>query len=322
MAARLPWDFLRPARITCHTTTTFKFFSAYNLLQIQRGDCTVKQTVYVDVLVSVNIIVDYFLLYSSALIAGRKKERIRLCLAALFGGASSLLIFLPTIPSAINILFAVGISALMTLIAFGFVSKSAFFRTLIVLYALSSAYSGLMLLLWSIGSARNLSVNNGIVYINLDPALLILSTVIIYAVMSLCSCRLRSRNLHRAACTVSIFGNGSRVDMDGLIDTGNVLTEPFSGLPVIIADRSRLSRILPDFVLHAADGNFNTASPPHNIRIIPFQSAGGSGVYIAYRPERTDIDICGKTAANIKAYIALADNGCSTAIVNPDAVNH
>lgn len=281
-----------------------------------------KQTVYVDVLVSVNIIIDYFLLYASAVIAGRKKERIRLCLAALLGGAGALYIFLPSMPAAINIIFTLGLSVLMTLTAFGFGGKSAFFRTLIVLYALSAAYSGLMLLLWNFCSARNLSVNNGIVYINIDPALLILATIIIYAVTSLFSGRLRSRNMHRTACTVTVFGNGKQADLDGLIDTGNVLTEPFSGLPVIIAERSRLQGIIPEAVLNAASGNFNTAAPHGSIRIIPFRTAGGNGLYTAYRPERIDITSGGRKYSHIKAYIALSDSTDSTAIVNPDAVNN
>lgn len=281
-----------------------------------------KQTVYVDVLVSVNIIVDYFLLYASSVIAGRKKERIRLCLAALLGGISSLFIFLPKMPAIITVLFAIAVSALMTLTAFGFCGYSAFFRTLTVLYALSAAYSGVMLLLWSFGSSHNISVNNGIVYINLNPAVLILSTVVIYAITSLFSGRIRSRNLHRTACTVTIFGNGSQIDTDGLIDTGNVLTEPFSGLPVIIVERSRLISVIPEDIRQITIDDASAAAPRHKLRIIPFNSAGGSGLYIAYRPERIDIDICGRNFSNINAYIALATEGCTTAIVNPDAVNY
>jgi len=282
----------------------------------------VKQTVYVDVLVSINIIIDYFLLYAAAIIAGRKKERIRLCLAALLGGAGSLYIFLPDMPAAVNILFTIALSLVMTLTAFGLGGKHAFFRTLIVLYVLSTAYSGLMLLLWSFGSMRNLSINNGIVYINIDPALLIAATVIIYAVTSVFSGRLRSRNLHRTVCTVTVYGNGKHTDLDGLIDTGNVLAEPFSGLPVIIAEHNRLHDILPKAVLDAVNGDFNTASPQGCIRIIPFRTVNGNGIYAAYRPERIDITLNGRKHSHIKAYIALSKGIDSTAIVNPDTINN
>lgn len=281
-----------------------------------------KQTVYVDILVSVNIIVDYFLLYAAAIISGRKKERIRLCLAALLGGIGALYIFLPAMPAAVNILYAVILSLLMSLIAFGYGGRRAFIRTIVVFYSLSAAYSGLMLLLWSFSSVKNLSVNNGIVYINLDPAILIFATVIIYALLSLFSGRISSRNLHRTPCTVTIYGNGKHTDIDGLIDTGNVLTEPFSGLPVIIAEREQLRSILPKSFLHAADSKFSTSTLPKGIRLIPFRSVGGDGLYTAYLPERVDISLGGKRYRYAKVYIAISDRTDNTAIVNPDAINN
>lgn len=280
-----------------------------------------KQTIYVDVLVSINLIVDYFLLYAAAVISGRKRDRVRMCIAAAIGAAGSLVIFLPRLPSAAGIGIAVLMSALMTVTAFGWRGWRAFCHSLIVMYALTAAYSGLMLLMWNVTGGGNISVNNGAVYINIDPRLLIMVTIILYAAMSFFSGRIRARGLSRRRCTVTLTGENGQISVEGLIDTGNMLTEPFSGMPVLVACRSTVAAVLPEGIEDAVENS--AAAVGRRIRLIPYHTASGSGLMVAYRPKRIDIEIDGRRVDNISAYLALADNdrGMTNAvIINPDAI--
>lgn len=282
-----------------------------------------KQTVYVDVLVSINLIVDYFLLYAAAVIAGRKRDRIRMCLGAVIGAASSLIIFLPPLPMALSLLLVMLTSALMTLAAFGWRSAPNFARTLVVLYALSAGYSGVMLLLWGMGKG-GVTVNNGAVYINIDPGLLILSTIVLYAALSFFSGRVRARSLRRARCTITVYGENSTAELEGLIDTGNMLTEPFSGLPVIVASERKLQGVLPEGIsdsLSCVDISHKACRG--GLRVIPYHTAGGDGLMPAYRPKRIDIDIGGKLIKDVSAYLAVSPKSCGAsgdAVVNPDII--
>ncbi|MGX8706583.1 MAG: sigma-E processing peptidase SpoIIGA [bacterium] len=62
---------------------------------------------------------------------------------------------------------------------------------------------------------------------------------------------------------------GATVRFPACVDTGNRLTEPFSGQPVLIASASLLKPILP------ADG----------YRLVPYGSVGGHGAIPCFRPD-------------------------------------
>ena len=62
------------------------------------------RTVYVDVLVVVNIFIDFLLLLGTGRFLQLKSKLLRLILASLLGGAQSLVALLPEIPAALNIL--------------------------------------------------------------------------------------------------------------------------------------------------------------------------------------------------------------------------
>ena len=282
-----------------------------------------KQTVYVDVLISINLLVDYFLLYATAIISGRSRERARLCIAAVIGGASSLIILLPNLTRIAGAAFAIAVSVLMTAVGFSPGGWRTFLRTALVLYALSAAYSGIMLLLWYYTGTGNLTVNNGAVYINISPIKLVLATVAMYAVITVFSQKLRARNIKRSSCTVTVFGRGKSLSLEGLIDTGNVLTEPFSGTPVIVAAREKLREVLPEELADVCAAKPD-ACKKLRLRAVPFHSAGGSGVLMAYAPERIDIELAGKKYKNVRAFLAVASEGCAAgerALVNPDIIN-
>lgn len=70
---------------------------------------------------------------------------------------------------------------------------------------------------------------------------------------------------------VEIRAGEKHARFDALIDTGNRLQEPFTGLPVLIAEAHLVADILPE-----------TGLP---LRRIPYGGLGGSGFLEAFRPE-------------------------------------
>ena len=280
-----------------------------------------KQTVYVDVLVSVNLIVDYFLLYAAAVICGRKKNRLRLCAAAAAGGAGSLILLLPPMPYIADLLASLALALIMTAAAFGFSGMRTFLRTAFVLFALSACYSGAALVLWLFMPMKKITVNNGAVYIGIEPMTLIIATAVLYLLLSLLSGKLARHNAKRTHCTLTIASEGGEVSVGAVIDTGNMLTEPFSGLPVILAPQRRISSVLPDGIEGFLRGG--AAVSGKHIRAVPFSSAGGSGLLPAFIPERITVETGGSIHTGIRAYIAAAPDESigGEALINPDAVD-
>ena len=63
---------------------------------------------------------------------------------------------------------------------------------------------------------------------------------------------------------------------NALMDTGNSLCEPFSGYPVILAEKSVFNKL-------------NGGETPEKIRLIPVSTVGGEALIKAFRPESLKI---------------------------------
>ncbi len=281
-----------------------------------------RQTVYLDVLISVNFLVDYFLLYAAGQLSASAISRVRLCIAALAGAAASCVILLPPLPFLLNSLVTAVSCAVMTLIAFGFSGWRRFGRTMLTTAAVTVSYGGLMLALWLLVSPHGLIVNNGAVYMDIPPGLLVLVTVVCYALTSLFSGRLRRRNLIRSRCRLVIYDRGRQVSIDAIVDTGNLLTEPFSGLPVIVTEAEALGDVLPEGCDSFAGGTVSGQSAPPSLRVIPYSGVGGGGMMLAFRPERITAALPGEQPRTAEAYIGILTGGHvgreHHAIVSPD----
>lgn len=104
-----------------HNATNYGEVLSYNYKKnsIDFLPCgVIKTKIYVDVLVVINIFINYFLLSAASLIVRLKTKRIRLAAGAFTGGAYSLVIFLPNIPNTLSVFMNFCMSVLLVLIAF------------------------------------------------------------------------------------------------------------------------------------------------------------------------------------------------------------
>ena len=88
--------------------------------------------VYVDILIVVNMIVDYFLLLCAKRFLKRKITTLRVVLASLEGGIFSLYIFLPQSAVIIEFLVRMSTCFVMSLTAFGFNNLKEFIKNSII----------------------------------------------------------------------------------------------------------------------------------------------------------------------------------------------
>lgn len=292
---------------------------------LKRGG-SIKQVIYIDVLVCSNMLIDYFLLYAAALLTGRRISRVRLCIAAMLGGISSCKIFLPPINGLADAVIAVCIASAMTAAAFGFCNVITFFKTTGALLAVTMCYGGFMTALWVFAAPQGLHINNGVVYIDIPPLLLIVCTTVCYAVITLFSRYIRGRNLARSRCSVSVKANARTVCFDAIVDTGNLLCEPFSGIPVIVAEREVMQPVLSDEFIGLLDGNTidSCENTGEKVRVIPYSGINGDGVMLAFFPEDICIEIGDRKYKGVRACIGVLNSaGVGAdfkAIVNPDVI--
>lgn len=231
-----------------------------------------KQTIYIDVLVGVNLFVNYFLLLAVAKFLSLYTRRIRLLAASALGALYSLSILLPEVNTALSFVIKLIMAGTIVIAAYPFVNLKQFLRQLAAFYIMSFSFAGFMLAIWYFIAPQGLIIKNSVVYFNISPLLLILLTVICYLIIRLIN-RLTGRQAPEGLfCKIYITYNGKTVSCLAKVDTGNSLTEPFSNYPVAVVCEKRILELIPK-------------EDSGKLRLVPFRSVSGEGLLPAFRPD-------------------------------------
>ncbi len=261
--------------------------------------------IYADILIVLNAYVDYMLIYSAEKLFRHEIKLFRRLLGAFVGALTSLTIFIPIESDLIS--FSIGIisSILISIVAFGFKSVKITAKCCLTMYILSCTYSGIMFILWRITQNNSIIINNNIVYLNISPLFLIISTVVCYAVISFAS-RILSRRRSIPKCNVDITLGDHCVSLRAMVDTGNTLYDSLSGLAVIIIDEISAYSLL-GVNLNEIDIDTLISLDLSGYRLIPCTTAAGKCCLPAFRPDNIMLSIDGEYSF-IKAYIAVSNS--------------
>ncbi|MDR1891627.1 MAG: sigma-E processing peptidase SpoIIGA [Oscillospiraceae bacterium] len=263
-------------------------------------------TVYLDILFLLNLFVNFFLIRAAALLCGRTGKRWRVFLGAAAGAAGSLLIFLPRVHMALSILLRLALSCLIIALSFGFGSKKAFLRLWGAFFAASFIFAGFMLALWFCLKPDRMAVNNGVVYFDISPLLLVASTLACYSVITFIRRLFRINAQKNDTFQLEISFKGQTVSMTALYDTGHTLVDILSGAPVVVADYRAVEPLIPALSRKAFT---NVAVEPtedikERYRLIPYSVIGGAGLLPAFRPD--SVRLFKKSGALSSATVCVA----------------
>lgn len=270
-----------------------------------------KEAVYVDILLTVNLFINYFLLLSCAEIMKTDFKRLRILFGAAIGAAASLVIFLPPLSQISELIFKSSLSALIVFTSFGYKSFKRFSKLVFAFFASNMIFAGCMMALWIWLKPKGMVINNDITYFNINIPTLLISCVICYGFVSLISRITVRQNLKKMKYKVSLTFGGNTVNGTGYVDTGNSLKECFSGFPVIVADEKFISALFSptekDF-LHKGFADTNAPERLKNkVRLIPYGTVGGNGILTAFRPDLAEFrDEKGTVFRTNKIYIAVS----------------
>lgn len=245
--------------------------------------------VYIDVLFLLNLVVDYLLLLASARITGEMISRPRLALGALLGAAYAAILFLPGCAWLAHPLCKLCIAVLMVLVGFG--GRKRLLRLLLVFFGASAALGGVILALQLLGTG-GLTLENGVLYTGFNVRLLLVTTILCYAVLSLVFGRAaRHGGKRQDLCSARLTLGEKTLDLTALIDTGNTLTDPTNNRPVMVAEARALGTLLPE-ELDPADpvGSMERLEDEtlrRRLRLLPYRAVGVEyGMLLAVRMDR------------------------------------
>lgn len=152
------------------------------------------------------------------------------------------------------------------------------------------------------------AIRNGVVYIDISPIMLVGIILACYIIIRVI-CRVSGRSVpSQEICWLTIENNAKSVKLIAKTDTGNMLKEPFSNLPVIVADREKLEIVLPsdvsDYLAKTVSASNTSYEYVSGIRLVPYNSVGGEGLLPAFKPDSISVILNGKST-KAEAYIAV-----------------
>lgn len=256
-----------------------------------------KTVIYADILIVINIILNYFLLRATSAMTGCQYKTSRFLIASAAGGIFSLIIFVENIPVLLNVIIKILFFLIMIFIAFGIKSIKAFLKCCGAFFIVNFAFAGIML-------AVNISLmpyssiyKNGIVYFDIDIFTLTVCAIICYAVLSIISRFTKSKIPQKSIYSIRITYGDKLIEGKALFDSGNTLCDCFSGKPAIIAEN--------DFVKKLYD--CNELTDMKNFRLIPFSTIKSAGALPAFMADKAEIMNNGIWLEARDIYIAVTE---------------
>lgn len=300
--------------------------------------------VYVDLVFLLNLLIDGAVLKTTAWSRRVSVKPVRLFAASFIGAAYAVMMLYPSLSSLFTFVIKGLFSLVMIYVAFGFHSLQQFLRHLGAFYLVNFAAAGAVFAMhyYFMDSSE---VLNGMIYTQSGGILHTMKVGMVFIVCSLAAGlwlykavmaqRQRQAATMQFMAQVEIVLAEQQICCEGLIDTGNQLTDPLSRLPVMVIEAELLAQWLPsswlahiksgdmDALMQSLSTNDDGSTWHSRMRFVPYRGINrGSQFMLAFKPEQVLIRWNGGEQATDRVLIGLdggtlSSEGSYRAIIHP-----
>ena len=273
-------------------------------------------TIYIDVIIVENLIMNYIILYATGTISKVKISYLRIFCSSLIGAIYAITEYTFKLNIYSNIIIKTILSVIIIYVAFNPQNIKKMCKQLIIFYVTTFTFGGIATYLIYVLKPQNIIIKNGM-YVGTYVLKVIfigaiIGTIILFIAFKQVKNKITKKDM---ICKIKIKINGKEKTLDEMVDTGNMLKEPITGTPVAVVERTSLYDLLPKEILNNTEsilgGDFKNI--PEDIKreyipklkIIPFASLGKqNGMLVGIKPEKIEI-INEQTEENKNAIIGI-----------------
>lgn len=258
-------------------------------------------TIYIDIIIVENLIMNYIILYSTGLISKSKKSYLRMFWASLIGAIYATLEYVLKVNIYSNIILKTILSIIIVYVAFYPQNAKKMCKQLVLFYVTTFTFGGIATYLIYVLKPQNIIIKNGM-YVGTYVLKVIFIGAIVGTIILAIAFKMAKNKLTKKdmICKVKIKLNGKEETVEAMVDTGNMLKEPITGTPVVVVERTSLYELLPKEILNNTEsilgGDFekipeeikNEYVP--KLKLIPFASLGKqNGMLVGIKPEKIEV---------------------------------
>jgi len=267
-----------------------------------------QQVVYVDLLLLVNICVDFLLLCITASLCGTAASKGRIMLLAFVMSLFSLAIFMPPVPGYVSLVLRLFAALPAGFLANRFGYKE-FLKIYIIFLVLSFLLAGIVTAISIFITPQGLLWQNGVLYIDIGPLALIGFSAAAYLIVDFSS-RLMQRRIPREELyTLSICCNGKETSAAAFLDSGNQAFDIYTGKPLIFCSIGVIQQLFSEEIRFGEKDGFSamlSKYPQFGWRMVPCITVHGRQLIPVFTAERIVIkSITGNLSTVCKAPVAV-----------------
>ena len=258
-------------------------------------------TIYIDVVLIENLIMNFIILLATGLILKEEIKVVRLLFSSLLGAIYSVVSYMSILEIYSSMILKIILSIVMIYIAFNPQTMKKMWKDILIFYLTSFVFGGVAFALIYFMKPQEILMKNGLFLGTYPLKTIILGAIIAFIIIMTAFTVVKSKITKKDMfCEIEIQLNGKNIETTAMIDTGNLLKEPITNTPVIVVEHTLLYDCIPKEILNHLEellgGDFEEI--PENIKeeyrtklkFIPFSSLGKqNGILLGIRADAIKI---------------------------------
>ena len=252
-------------------------------------------TLYIDIIFLENLIMNYVILLSTGIINKEKNNKLMLIISSIIGSVYSIMECILEIDMYSNQMLKIILSISMVYVAFKASNIKKFIKQLIIFYLTSFTFGGCAFFLLYYIKPEQIITDSGRYILKIVVLGAILGFFILHTALKIVKSKVDKKVTIKL---IKIIYNNKSHIVKAMLDTGNLLCDPITKVPVVIVERDKLKNILPQQILNINEKeiisyNFNYLDEEiqTRLKIIPFKSIGNeNGILIGFKPDYLEIE--------------------------------
>ncbi len=242
-------------------------------------------TIYMDIVLIENLIMNYIILLTVAIVLKIHRNNVRILGSSLIGALYAIFAYTSTLEIYSTIFVKILLSIIMIYIGFKPQNIKILCKQILLFYLTSFVFGGAAFSLLYFIKPQDIFMKNGVLLGTYPLKTVMLSAIVGFIVVvitfKIVKNRISKKDMY---CKIDISLNNKNIETIAMIDTGNLLKEPITNTPVIVVEHTLLYDVIPKEILNNLNeilgGDFSNV--PEKIKneymlklkVIPFTSLG------------------------------------------------
>lgn len=242
-------------------------------------------TIYIDVVLIENLIMNYIILLATGLILKIKIKHIRLIIGSLLGAIYTIIGYMGILEIYSSFILKIILSIMIVYIAYYPQTLKKMWKELLFFYLTSFVFGGVAFSLIYIVKPQEIIMKNGLFLGTYPLKTVILGAIVAFVIIITAFKIIKSKISKKdLICEITVEIEGKKIITKALIDTGNMLKEPITNTPVVVIEHTLLYDVLPKEILNHLEeiigGDFKEIPEEiknkyvSKLKLIPYSSLG------------------------------------------------